>query len=247
MPPLVAPLPIPHLVVVLATTIAVMVNTVFVWPQAWRIMKGRTEGVSPATWVLSVGVGTVWTGWAYASHNFWLLFVNVSSTVAALIILVSGARQKAWRRRWWMVGAAIILSGVFASQVVPLIVVPFVLVSGLAFRLPQLVKALRSSDVSGISQTTWTLATINPAAWLIVSLARADAVTAAANIIAILSSIILLAVVKARARHTGADAALETVSAPTDNLFTRKQQERQTIEKESFAYMPQVKTSGENV
>lgn len=88
------------LLVAVTTVIAVVANTLFVWPQAIRLVRSQDiAGVSPGTWTLSVVLFSVWAVFAGRTGYWALMIANVSCLIAALLVFVTGLRL-GWEARW---------------------------------------------------------------------------------------------------------------------------------------------------
>jgi len=180
------------------TVAAVAANTVFVWPQAWRLFRDRSAaGVSPGTWTISVVLFSVWSAYA-ASIGFWaLLGANVSCLVAAVLVMYAGTRS-GWSRWWAALGAAGVTLAAAAGFLAPVLLAVVMTGAGVALRIPQLLLLVRSKSVAGVSATTWLLSGATAACWLVVSASRGATAVIVANSTALAATLVLLGVLCAR-------------------------------------------------
>jgi uncharacterized protein with PQ loop repeat len=176
------------------TVAAVCANIAFVWPQAVRALRSRDlDGVSPGTWTISVTLFSVWASFALRTGYWPLLVANLSCLVAAVAILLAGTRT-GWPRRWLGMSAAGIAAAAALGFVAPAVLAAVMTGAGVALRIPQLAKLLRSASVEGVSMATWGLGAATAGLWLIVSIHRHATAVAVANVTALLATLILLGV-----------------------------------------------------
>jgi uncharacterized protein with PQ loop repeat len=181
-----------NLLVVLATVL----GSWMAFPQARRIARTRrVDGVS-ATWI---GVSLAINGWWLAYGliaGVWAL-VPVSSVSLALYsamawFFVRSVGRPALR------GLAL---GVFGLGMIPL---PFLLIGGWELAgvavglsygvqlLPAVIASLRTSSLSGVSSTTWIIALVESALWLVYGVGVGDtALTLAGTVGVAMASVIL--------------------------------------------------------
>jgi uncharacterized protein with PQ loop repeat len=184
----------------LALNLLVLVATVLgswmAFPQARRIARTRrVDGVS-ATWI---GVSLAINGW-------WLAYGLVAG-VWALVPVSSVSLVLYGVMAWFFVrsvgrpalrGLAV---GVFGLGMVPL---PFLLIGGWELAgvavglsygiqlLPAVVVSLRTSALSGVSSTTWIIALVESALWLVYGVGVGDtALTLAGSVGVAMASVIL--------------------------------------------------------
>jgi len=194
-----------HALVLTATVVAVVANTAFVWPQAVKVVRTRdVDGVSPTTWCISMALFSVWAAFAARTGYVPLLVANASCWVAATLVLVAGTRG-GWPWRYLALGAASMAAAGVLAVLAPAVLAVVMTVAGIALRVPQLAKLLRSEDVDGVSATTWALGALTAGSWLVVSTSRGAWAVVVANSTALVSTLVLLAVLAVR-RRSGAGA-----------------------------------------
>lgn len=179
--------------IVLLEIVAVALNIFFVWPQTIRVLRTKSlAGISAISWTLSVILFVVWGTYAIQEHYWSLLIANASCLVGATILLVAGVRF-GWPKRTLAAAAAGVTAAIVLSLLSSIVLVAIMTVSGAALRLPQIVKLLRSQDVTGVSATTWLLSTATAATWLVISTSRHATGAMIANIAALVMGLVLLA------------------------------------------------------
>jgi len=199
-------------VVTLFAAVAVVMNMAFVWPQAIRLARTRDlSGVSPLTWTISIAVFAVWSSYAL-STRFWSLAVaNLSGLLAAVVILWVGTRA-GWSRRWALVSLATVAVAGALGMVAPPVLAAAMIASGVVLRAPQFVALLRSPSVSGVSALTWLLSGVTAGCWLVVSIDHGSTAVIAANIVGVVTTLLLLAALYWRRARNAADAATPTAA-----------------------------------
>lgn len=167
-----------NLVLNLIVVVATVIGSAMAFPQARRIARTRrVEGVS-ATWIgVSLAINAWWFAYGVAAGVWAVVPVSVISlflyaVMARYFVLTVG--------RGGLRGLAL---GVFVLGMVPL---PFLLVGGWALAgvavglsygvqlLPAVVAAMRTASLSGLSSTTWIIACVEAALWLVYGTAVAD-------------------------------------------------------------------------
>jgi uncharacterized protein with PQ loop repeat len=180
----------------LLVVVATVLGSWMAFPQARRIARTRrVDGVS-ATWI---GVSLAINGW-------WLAYGLVVG-VWALVPVSSVSLSLYGAMAWFFVrsvgrpalpGLAL---GLFGLGMIPL---PFLLVGGWELAgvavglsygvqlLPAVVASLRTSALSGVSSTTWIIALVESALWLVYGVGVGDtALTLAGTVGVAMASVIL--------------------------------------------------------
>ena len=177
--------------------IATVLGSWMAFPQARRIARTRrVDGVS-ATWI---GVSLAINGW-------WLTY-GVVMGVWALVPVSSVSLVLYGVMGWFFarsVGRAAIPGfalGVFGLGMVPL---PFLLIGGWELAgvavglsygvqlLPAVVASLRTRVLSGVSSTTWIIAFLEAALWLVYGLGVSDVALTLAGVVGlVMASVILM-------------------------------------------------------
>ena len=167
-----------NIVLNLIVVVATVIGSAMAFPQARRIARTRhVDGVS-ATWIgVSLAINGWWLAYGVAADIRALVPVSVISlllyaVMAHYYLLTVGRR-----------GFGGLALGVFVLGMVPL---PFLLVGGWTLAgiavglsygvqlLPAVVAAMRSSSLSGVSSTTWIIASVEATLWLVYGIAVAD-------------------------------------------------------------------------
>ena len=180
-------------------------------PQARHVLRSRnTSGVSLVWAAMSATVNAWWLAYGVAIGNLAILPVSVVSVTVYLVIAWSVVRmsaQPSGRRVAAALGAAA------AVSIVPLAAVVIVgwltagVVLGALYGVqlaPAVISAYRSTDVSGVSGTPWTIALAAAALWGVYGVAGRDAgiVTLSATGV-LMSTLVLVRLAARRPRRDG--------------------------------------------
>jgi uncharacterized protein with PQ loop repeat len=176
--------------------VATVLGSWMAFPQARRIARTRrVDGVSP-TWIgVSLAINGWWLTYGLVVGVWALIPVSIVSLVLYAVMAWCFVRSVG---RPALAGMAI---GVFGLGMVPL---PFLLVGGWELAgvavglsygvqlLPAVVASLRTTALSGVSSTTWIIAFVEAALWLVYGLGVADvALTLAGTVGMAMASVIL--------------------------------------------------------
>jgi uncharacterized protein with PQ loop repeat len=186
-----------HLLLNLLVVVATVLGSWMAFPQARRIARTRrVDGVS-ATWIgVSLAINAWWLSYGLVAGVWALVPVSIISLalygVMAWFFVLSVGRAA-------IPGLAL---GVFGLGMVPL---PFLLIGGWELAgvavglsygvqlLPAVVASLRTSALSGVSSTTWIIASVEAALWLAYGLGVGDvALTLAGLVGVVMASVILV-------------------------------------------------------
>lgn len=186
-------------------------------PQVVRLHRVRSADGLSGLWVgLGIAMNGWWTAYGLAESLWGILPVSIA---AAALYMVMAAQYLGLVGR---VGIRPLSVGFLGLALLPL---PFLvlggwsaagLVVGLAYAIqfvPAAVTAVRESDLTGISPTTWVMAWIEAVIWVIYGLTSSDrALLVGGTGGAIAASVILVEV--ARFRLLGSVARVETPDPP---------------------------------
>jgi len=186
-----------HLLLNFLVVVATVLGSWMAFPQARRIARTRrVEGVS-ATWIgVSLAINAWWLTYGLVAGVWALVPVSIISLllygVMAWFFVLSVGRAA-------VPGLAL---GVFGLGMVPL---PFLLIGGWELAgvavglsygvqlLPAVVASLRTSALSGVSSTTWIIASLEALLWLAYGLGVGDvALTLAGLVGVVMASVILV-------------------------------------------------------
>lgn len=147
-------------------------------PQVVRLHRSRSADGLSGIWVgVGIAMNCWWTAYGLAESLWGILPVSI---LAALLYLVMAGQYVGLLGR---AGIRPILIGLFGLALLP---VPFLLVSGwdaaglvvgLAYAVqftPAAVAAVRADDLRGVSPTTWTMAWIEAAIWVVYGISEND-------------------------------------------------------------------------
>ena len=176
--------------------VATVLGSWMAFPQARRI--ARTRRVD--------GVSSTWIGVSLAINSWWLTYGLVAGIwalvpVSIISLLLYGVM--AWFFVLSVGRAAVpgLALGVFGLGMVPL---PFLLVGGWELAgvavglsygvqlLPAVVASLRTSALSGVSSTTWIIASLEAVLWLAYGLGVGDAALTLAGLVGVVMASVIL-------------------------------------------------------
>lgn len=180
----------------LLVVVATVLGSWMAFPQARRI--ARTRRVD--------GVSSTWIGVSLAINAWWLTYGLVAGVwalvpVSVISLLLYGVMA------WFFVlsvGRAAIAGlalGVFGLGMVPL---PFLLIGGWELAgvavglsygvqlLPAVVASLRTSALSGVSSTTWIIASLEAVLWLAYGVGVGDAALTLAGFVGVVMASVIL-------------------------------------------------------
>ena len=186
-----------HLFLNFLVVVATVLGSWMAFPQARRI--ARTRRID--------GVSTTWIGVSLAINAWWLAYGLVAGVwalvpVSTISLLLYGVMASFFVRSVGRAAIPGLALGMFGLGMVPL---PFLLVGGWELAgvavglsygiqlLPAVVASLRTSVLSGVSSTTWIIASVEAALWLVYGLGVGDvALTRAGCVGGVLASVILV-------------------------------------------------------
>ena len=185
-----------HLVLNLLVVVATVLGSWMALPQARRIARTRrVDGVS-ATWI---GVSLAINGW-------WLTYGLVAGVwalvpVSTISLLLYGAMARFFVGSVGRPALPGLALGVFGLGMVPL---PFLVIGGWQLAgvavglsygvqlLPAVVASLRTSALSGVSSTTWIIASVEAVLWLAYGLGVGDAALTLAGVVGVVMASVIL-------------------------------------------------------
>ncbi|HUV19844.1 MAG TPA: hypothetical protein VMW33_15290 [Ilumatobacteraceae bacterium] len=185
-----------HLLLNFLVVVATVLGSWMAFPQARRIARTRrVEGVS-ATWIgVSLAINAWWLTYGLVAGVWALVPVSIISLllygVMAWFFVLSVGRAA-------VPGLAL---GVFGLGMVPL---PFLLIGGWELAgvavglsygvqlLPAVVASLRTSALSGVSSTTWIIASLEALLWLAYGLGVGDAALTLAGLVGVVMASVIL-------------------------------------------------------
>jgi uncharacterized protein with PQ loop repeat len=185
-----------HLLLNFLVVVATVLGSWMAFPQARRIARTRrVDGVS-STWIgVSLAINSWWLTYGLVAGIWALVPVSIISLllygVMAWFFVLSVGRTA-------VPGLAL---GVFGLGMVPL---PFLLVGGWELAgvavglsygvqlLPAVVASLRTSALSGVSSTTWIIASLESVLWLAYGLGVGDAALTLAGLVGVVMASVIL-------------------------------------------------------
>lgn len=171
-------------------------------PQAYRVITSGAAGVSAQTWAaMLAGRVTIIAYGLVVQDPVQVASAAFPAAAAAVILYTALARystQDRARTARWAAYTLAVSASAFAAPVV----VPFALVSMAALSIgPQLLLVLRSTDVSGVSASTWFISAVSSAGWVLHGVLEGFAAVIAANSIWLLGSAAIALRVAVGRRH----------------------------------------------
>lgn len=178
----------------------------FVWPQVVRLARtGDVDGISVAATLWAMVAFVLWMTYAVREGLPFVLLANAQATFGFGLIVVLATRRRPVPPVVWVVAtvgaAALALAALGAPT--PLVGTLAVVAGSCGF-VPQAVVALRESDLSGLSITTYLLIALCTSIWAVYGLAEGDIILMAPTAV-ILPCVLLIA---ARIRITAAAPVL---------------------------------------
>lgn len=181
----------------LLVVVATVLGSWMAFPQARRIARTRrVDGVS-ATWIgVSLAINAWWLTYGLVAGVWALVPVSIIS------LLLYGVMAWFFVRSVGRAAVAGLALGVFGLGMVPL---PFLLVGGWELAgvavglsygvqlLPAVVASLRTSALSGVSSTTWIIASVEAALWLVYGLGVGDVALTLAGFVGVVMASVILA------------------------------------------------------
>ncbi len=185
-----------HLVLNLLVVVATVLGSWMAFPQARRIARTRrVDGVS-ATWIgVSLAINAWWLTYGLVAGVWALVPVSIIS------LLLYSVMAWFFVRSIGRVAVPGLALGVFGLGMVPL---PFLLIGGWELAgvavglsygvqlLPAVVASLRTSALSGVSSTTWIIASVEAVLWLAYGLGVGDAALTLAGIVGVVMASVIL-------------------------------------------------------
>jgi len=181
----------------LLVVVATVLGSWMAFPQARRIARTRrVDGVSAA-----------WIGVSLAINGWWLAYGLVAGVWA--LVPVSSVSLVLYGSMAWFFARSVgrpalpgLALGAFGLGMVPL---PFLLIGGWELAgvavglsygvqlLPAVVASLRTSALSGVSSTTWIIALVESALWLVYGVGVGDTALTLAGAVGVAMASVILA------------------------------------------------------
>jgi len=165
--------------------------------QALHISREGAEGVSLLTWILSVFVAEIWTGYGLVFHVAAEIYSNIPFlAVAGAVIIVAARHQDRLRRAMastaGVTALAVLMSLVGLSHQWRWTLSAVAVVGAIVIYLPQLVVTLRTSDLMGVSVVSWAIAFVTSLAWGLYGLLIHQPPVALPSVVMIPSTLVIL-------------------------------------------------------
>ena len=145
-------------------TLAVLVTVVQFAPQAIKVHRTGTAGVSVGTWALFTVTMASWLSYGLVTRQLSLILVNlVVGPLAWSILARLGLDPK--HRRKVVLAFLLALLGAGVTAVIPAIAVFFLAFIEVVAIVPQLVEVFRPEDLSGVSVATWLATAFAQSLW----------------------------------------------------------------------------------
>ncbi len=157
-----------HALAVIAPTITIFQALA----QAARIGKTGADGVSLATWLLSVFVAQIWFCYGVIFHVTAEVVANIPSIILASTVAFLAAKSQHKLSRsilgYATITAVTIVAAAFGSfHEFRWVLATVAVASSVIIYLPQLALVIRPKDLTGVSVVSWCLASITSLAWFV--------------------------------------------------------------------------------
>jgi uncharacterized protein with PQ loop repeat len=154
---------------VISGTIATMCGMAFIWPQVFRIYRHRTvEGLSAPTVLVGLINPVFWTVFGYSTGRTLAVFANGNVGIAFILIALQMSRKNAINP---LVAASMFVATVVyclvMNEISPYVVGVTGLVVSTPMFLPQLWKAVRTSELYGVSAWANLIFSVQCAFWVV--------------------------------------------------------------------------------
>src|SRR5487761_2065687 len=203
-----------------ATALAIIAPALTImqsWAQAVRIRRTGADGVSLATWLLTVFVAQTWLCYGFVFHVPAEVWANVPAMGVALVVAFLAARSQAK-----LAGSVVAYVGLLATTLVAVWAGSMVahhwtlslvaVVSSVVIYLPQLALVVRPRDLTGVSSLSWFLACLTALSWLVYGLLIHQIAVALPSFVMLPAAIVILVQVM---RHQLVNDPVHGVGAPT--------------------------------
>ena len=166
------------------------------------------------TWLISVFVAELWTGYGLVFHVSAELYSNTSYVAVACVVIVFAARHQGVLRRTTMIfivatALAVMISLVGTMHQWRWILATLADVSAIVIYIPQMLLTLRSRDLQGVSLISWVLALMTSLAWGVFGLLIHQPAVALPSVVMFPSAlVILIQVSRHRLRARGLDGSM---------------------------------------
>lgn len=139
--------------------------------QALRIHRSGARGVSLATWLFSVFCGAIWLSYGFLFHVPAEVVASAPFLVMATVVVALSAhdQHRVGRALAGLLGLAALTLGATllgTDHAHRWVVAVLAVASSVVLYLPQLVVALRSRDLSGVSVVSAALGLVTSGCWL---------------------------------------------------------------------------------
>lgn len=171
--------------------------------QAARIRQYGAAGVSRSTWLGLLVSVTLWSVYGISVSDWTITATNVPLVFVAVVIVLAMVRDGAANRSDPVLagGGTLVAALVAVTTIGPAVVGAAAATIVVVRIIPQLVAAVRASDVAGISVTTWLGNVANKVPWAIYGIGVADVWMAWGSSIAVVLSLAIVTMVVVRRRE----------------------------------------------
>lgn len=172
-------------------------------PQAVRVVRHGTAGISYPGTIVITSVDGLWTAW---SIGFGLLAPAISdslgvtlSTVVLVITIHQQRRNKSLAVLWAM---SLIVTGILLGAAQPIAAGIFAFSLSCLWRSLQLREVFRADDISGVSTGLWILNTLGQFAWTVHGIAIGNTFMAATTFaLGIFAGVVAAAIIVKRRKR----------------------------------------------
>lgn len=164
----------------------------------WLRARRSPAGISVLSWAVFCALNLTWVVYALGVGNPYL--VANGAGAAALNVALLTRIDPHRGRTLGLVGATAALGAATGVVLGWPVVAVWAFALAVFLRWPQVAELLRAPDVEGVSLTSWVLAAVNNAVWVVVGILEGDAWFSAVSILLGVSSLTVVALILRRRR-----------------------------------------------
>lgn len=131
-------------------------------PQAWRVRRHGSAGVSTATWMLTAVATTGWLAWGVAENAGATIATNAICGPLAWLVVITITKSRRDATTTAAVAAATAATGFFAPGLTGAALATI----GPVSNLPQVWRAWKADDLTGLSISAWASAVAAQLLWV---------------------------------------------------------------------------------
>ena len=173
-----------------AGTIATALGVAFIWPQVFRVYAKRSvEGVSPTSQLIGLAGTLMWFTYGIGIESVPMVLSNTNIELAIIALVVMLVRKGSLAP--WKPVAVFVVTGAFCATFVstsPTVIGVAGVVIGTPAIIPQVWRAIRSTDLYGVSVSSYVLLATMGTGWFVYGLSIGDPVVSYPNLVLVPSA-----------------------------------------------------------